>query len=146
MNRLRKDIKDIVAYCKRKVGTNDPFETADCLGILYQIGNIECEGCYMFLKKHRYIFLNQDLCDIEMQLVMAHELGHAILHPKENCYFMRNKTLLLTTKVELEANSFAAELLIPDEMLLENWQYTTEQMSRLTGYPEGLIKLRLSYF
>ncbi|MFQ8777280.1 MAG: ImmA/IrrE family metallo-endopeptidase [Roseburia sp.] len=51
---------------------------------------------------------------------MAHELGHAILHRKENCYFIRNKnTVTLNSKNEIEANKFAMELLISDEVLLE---------------------------
>lgn len=143
---MRKNIKEIVAYYKRKYRTNNPFEIADCLGILYQFGELGFEGCYMFLKNHRYIFLDQNLSEHETALVMAHELGHAILHPKTNCYFMRNYTLLLTSKLEIEANKFAVELLIPDEVILENWQYTTGQFARLTGYNEELIKLRLKGF
>lgn len=78
-----------------------------------------------------------------MKLVMAHELGHAVLHPKENCYFIRNKTLLLNSKNETEANKFAMELLISDEVLEENREFTIEQLSRMLGYHEKLIKLRL---
>lgn len=66
-------------------------------------------------KNHKCVFLNEDLEENEMRLVMAHELGHSIMHRKENCYFIRNKTLLLNSKIEIEANTFAAELLIPDE-------------------------------
>ena len=105
-------MKRIVACCIRKAGTNNPFKIAECLGILYQIGNINCEGCYMFLKNHRYIFLNQNLSEEELQLVMAHELGHAILHRKENCYFIRNKTFLSTARIEKEANTFLKHLLL----------------------------------
>lgn len=140
---LKRDIRKIVTYYKRKIGTSNPFEIADYLGILYQVGNLNFEGCYMFLKNHKYIFLNQDLSEHEMRLVMAHELGHAILHRKENCYFIRNKTLLLNSKNEIEANKFAMELLISDEFLEENRLYTIEQISKMTGYHEKLIELRL---
>lgn len=136
-------IKRLVAYYVRLLDTRDPFKIADSLGILYQLGDIGCSGCYMFLKNHRYIFLNQNLPEHELKMVMAHELGHAILHRKENCYFIKNKTLLLNSKNEIEANKFAAELLIPNEILLENWQYTTEQIARIIGYSEELVKLRL---
>ena len=76
---------------------------------------------------------------------MAHELGHAILHPKENCYFIRNYTGLLISKTEMEANKFAVELLLPDDILVEYAEsgYTVEQVSRITGYHEKLIELRL---
>lgn len=135
-------MKRIVACCVRKAGTNDPFKIAEYLGILYQIGNINCEGCYMFLKNHRYIFLNQNLSKEELQLVMAHELGHAILHRKENCYFIRNKTFLSTARIEKEANTFAAELLIPDELIYENPGMTKSQIARLAGYDEKIMEFK----
>ena len=100
----------------------------------------------MFLKNHRYIFLNQNLSEYETRLVMAHELGHAIMHRKENCYFIRNKTLLLNSKIEIEANIFAAELLIPDDIIRENRDLTTQQLSRLLGYEQALIELRLKSY
>lgn len=143
---LQKDVKKLITYYTKKFNTRNPFEIADSLGILYQIGDIGCSGCYMFLKNHRYIFLNQNLSEHEMLLVMAHELGHAILHRKENCYFIKNKTLLLNSKKEIEANTFAAMLLIPDEVITENPDYTTEQLSRLLGYEQALIELRLKYY
>lgn len=136
-------IRLLVSYYVKRLHTRDPFEIADSLGILYQVGDIGCAGCYMFLKNHRYIFLSQDLPEHELKLVMAHELGHALMHKKQNCYFIRNKTFLLSSKTELEANRFAIELLIPNEVILENWQLTTEQLARLTGFSENLIKLRL---
>lgn len=140
---MRRDIKKIVAYYTRKFNTRNPFEIADQLGIIYQFGNLNFEGCYMFLKNHRYIFINQYLPDQEKQLVMAHELGHAILHRKENCYFIRNKTLLLNSKNEIEANKFAVELLIDNTFLEEHNYYTIGQIARLLGYHEKLIELRL---
>ena len=139
---MRKDIKRIVAYYTRKVGTNNPFKIAEYLGIFYQIGHINCEGCYMFLKNHRYIFLNQNLSEQEMQLVMAHELGHALLHRKENCYFIRNKTFLSTAWIEKEANTFAAELLIPDALVYENPGMTKSQLARLAGYDEKIMDFK----
>lgn len=136
-------IKRLVAYCKRIYGTTDPFEIADRMGVLYQIGNCKYEGCYMFLKNHRYIFLSNQLKGTELKVVMAHELAHAIFDTKENCYFIRNKTLLLNSKTERRANCFAAYLLI-DAGLLHDYEYCTrEQFCICTGFPEELIELRL---
>lgn len=141
---MRKDIKRLIAYYTKKINTRSPFEIANFLNIEIQIGPLGSRcGCYMFLKNHRCIFLNEDLPEHEMELVMAHELGHAIMHRKENCYFIRNQTLLLNSKNEIEANTFAAELLIPDEIILENCNLTTEQLSRLLGYEQTLVELRL---
>lgn len=134
-------IKKLVQRYVIKYNTRDPFKLAALLGIQIQIGTPGCAGCYMFLKNHRYIFLDQNLEERELVQVMAHELGHAILHKKQNCYFIRDKTLLLTSKTEQEANLFAAELLINDNIILEHSEYTSSQLSRLLGYEEQLIKL-----
>lgn len=136
-------IKEVVEKYVIKYGTRDPFKLARLLGIEVQLGNPGCAGCYFFLKNHRYIFLNQNLPEHELDLVMAHELGHAILHKKENCYFIRNKTLLLNSKKEIEANLFAMELLIDDSFIEENKHLTIGQIARLSGYCEKLIELRL---
>ena len=136
-------IKLIVNRLKQKFKTADPFELADCMGVLYQIGECKHDGCYMFLKKHKYIFLNNKLNDIQLNIVMAHELGHALLDWKENCYFIRHKTLLLNSKIERRANTFAAYLLIDDDTLDEYKGFTKEQFSNSTGIPMELIDLRL---
>ena len=141
---MKRTIRQLVAYYKRKFETNDPFEIAKLLNIEVQMGDIGSRsGCYMYVKRHKCIFINENLEEYEMRFVMAHELGHAILHPKENCYFIRNKTLLLNSKIEVQANQFAAELLIPDSLIEEHKDLSIEQFARLTGYNEKLIELRL---
>ena len=137
-------IKELVNKNVRKYGTRNPFELAKKMNIEVQLGNPGCAGCYMYLKKHRYIFLDQNLEEREMLQVMAHELGHAIMHRKQNCYFIRNRTLLLNSKTEREANLFAAELLIEDELIMEHQDFTIAQLARLTGYEEKLIALRFA--
>ena len=136
------EIKKIVYSLCNKYNTRNPFQIAGSLGVLYQIGAIGCDGCYIFLKNHRYIFLNQNLSESELILVMAHELGHAILHRKENCYFIRNKTFLSISKIEKEANTFAAELLIPDSLILENPEFTKQQIAHLAGYNEKIMEFK----
>lgn len=145
-----KKIKNIVDYYVKKYDTRDPFEIAESLNIQIQIGQLGTPcGCYMFLKNHRCIFLNENLSDNEMKLVMSHELGHAVMHRKTNCYFIRNKTFLLDSKIELEANTFAINLLIPDDTIMEiidNPNCTLEYVSRVLGYNQKLIELRLRTF
>lgn len=147
MSLLTRDIKRIVAYYQRKYGTRDPFKIADALGIEVQIGNIGSKsGCYMYLKRSRCIWLNENLESHEMEYVMAHELGHAIMHPRENCYFIKHKTLFLNSRNEIEANKFAVEFLISDDTLYEYLKYqecTIEQTARILGYQKELIELRL---
>lgn len=75
---------------------------------------------------------------------MAHEIGHAVLHRTENCYFIKNKTYLLTSKIEKQANKFASEFLIDDDILEEYRDYNREQLSRLLGYSQKLIELKFN--
>ena len=76
-------------------------------------------------------------------VVVAHELGHALLHRKENCAFIKRHTLLLTSGIEREANLFAAQLLIDDALLMEYKGMTEEQFCNGTGYPKELIRMRI---
>ena len=100
----------------------------------------------MYLKRSRCIWLNENLESHEMEYVMAHELGHAIMHPRENCYFIKHKTLFLNSRNEIEANKYAVEFLISDDTLYEYLKYqecTIEQTARILGYQKELIELRL---
>jgi Zn-dependent peptidase ImmA (M78 family) len=140
---LKKDIRNLVNFYVKKFDTRNPYELAKCLNVEVQVGQLGSRaGCYMFLKNHKCIFLNEDLEEKEMLLVMAHELGHAIMHRKENCYFIRNKTLLLTSRIEIEANTFAAELLIPDDIIFEHPGMPAEQIARLAGYNEKIMDFK----
>ena len=118
----------------KKYQTRNPFEIAEALNIEVPIGSPGCDGWY--------IFLNQELPDNERTMVMAHELGHAVLHRKQNCYFIRNKTLLLTSKTEKEANRFAAELLVPDDLIYRYEGFTIRQISYAEGLNEELLHLK----
>ena len=140
---MRKDIKKLVQYYINKYHSWIPFDLAEYLNVEVMTGPLGSRaGCYMFLKNHKCIFLNEDLEEHERTLVMAHELAHSILHRKQNCYFIRNQTLLLTSKFEIEANTFAAELLIPDDFIIDNPGLTAGQIARLAGYNAAIMKFK----
>ena len=145
---MNKKIIRLIAYYERTYGTRDPFKIARYLGIyvgLYPLGNVA--GNYRYLEHAKWIFLNSEIQDeIFLRVVMAHELGHAVLHWKENCCFMAHKTLLLTSKIERQANLFAAYLLIDDAMLQDYVGCTQEQFCICTGFPDELIELRLKNY
>ena len=120
----------LIRYYERIVGTRDPIAIAKFADIgiaIMPLGDVA--GYYMLLKRNR--------------VVIAHELGHALLHRKENCAFLQNHTLLLTSGIEREANQFAAELLISDDMLQNYSGHTSDQFCSCTGYPKELLKLKL---
>lgn len=137
-------IKQKVSYLKRKYVTNSPFAIASELGIkiIYEdLGSIN--GYYNKVFRMKQIHINRNIPEHMKKFTCAHELGHALLHPNASTPFLKNNTLLSVDKLEIEANKFAVELLIPEEFLEENSCYTVEQISRMTGYHQKLIELRL---
>ena len=145
MENIEHKIRRSIRYYDRMMGTRDPVSIARQLNIGIAIVPLgEIAGNYKLLKRKRWIFVNEDIADSQLfRVVVAHELGHAVLHRKENCAFIKHKTLLLTSGIEREANQFAAYLLISDDMLEEYAGCTEEQFCNCTGYPKELIELRL---
>ncbi|MGN0330086.1 MAG: ImmA/IrrE family metallo-endopeptidase [Kineothrix sp.] len=124
--------------------TRNPYVLASAMDILViheDLGQIG--GYYNKLLRMKQIHINHHLSESGKLFTCAHELGHAILHPNENTPFLKQNTFLSVHKLENEANLFAAELLIPDEIILENHTLTLNQLSRLLGYREKLIELKL---
>ena len=51
--------------------------------------------------------------------VLAHELGHAILHPDINTIDQNYKPVIADCKIEMQAEIFASEFLLDDDSTLE---------------------------
>ncbi len=86
------------------------------------------------------------MLDKELKEVMSHELGHTVLHKKINILFLEKYTLYSKNKYEIQANQFAAELLIQDSYI---WHYnsecnTVDKISFMTGFPMELIRLKFT--
>lgn len=138
------NVKECVSIIRKKAKTDDVFELVD----YFNINVIETDlgsstlGMYRYIKRNKFIFLNNDLEHYQKKFVLAHELGHAILHSDLNCFFLEKKTLYLKNKFEIEANKFAVELLVSDDDLKELEGYTIEQMSAILNIPSDLLKYK----
>lgn len=144
VRRIRGVVEDLV----KKYGTRNPFQLADAMGIVVQFADLDSlSGLYTPMKRQRVILLNCRLRNYEdtkeLNAVMAHELGHAVLHRDSQCYFFSDGTFFRKSKLEIEANHFAAELLISDKDILEHQRLTAGQFSRVIGYAEKLVELRM---
>jgi len=101
----------------KKYKTNCPFELAKNLKINVVMWNLhkEINGFYKYDRRNKFIFVNNNLSTEKQRFVCAHELGHAILHPRSNTPFLRKNTLFSIDKIEVEANEFATQLLLYDK-------------------------------
>lgn len=138
-------IKRRVEQIARKYRTRDPFEMIKGMNVILVYYPLEgIHGFYQYFQRNNIIYLDERLSENEQRFVLAHELGHMFLHKKANAIFMDTRTQFNTDKFELEANTFAIDLLLPDSLLEEYKEFTIEQISRITGYHQRLIELRLS--
>ena len=141
-----KDIKSKVDKLVRHYKTRDPFEMVKGMNVVliyYPLAGVR--GFYQYFKRNNIIYIDDSLSDSEKRFVLAHEIGHMILHKKSNAIFMDTRTCMKTSGYELEADMFAMHLLVSDEDIRECKDYTIEQLSRALGYQQRLIELRLKH-
>lgn len=137
------NIKSIIKNLTKKCHTNNPFEICKALDISVRFKDLgKIRGMYIYSLRHKIITINNWLDAQEHDQVCAHELGHAVLHKNTNTVFLDKYTYIITDKIEIEANMFAAELLIKDESLKEYSSYTFAQAAAALKVHENLIEYK----
>ncbi|MEI2317667.1 ImmA/IrrE family metallo-endopeptidase [Bacillus paramobilis] len=139
------DIKEYVLNIIEKYKTTDPFEIAkekNIIVLFEDLGNTL--GFYNTYKRFKFIHINNQIDEIAQRFVCAHELGHAVLHPKANTPFLRNQTFFSVDRLEIEANTFAVELLLTDEMVsaYEDTRLSIQEVAEIHGVPGGFARLK----
>lgn len=103
--------------------TRDPFELCKILNIKVHYKNLGTliKAYYFYQSRISNIVINNQMPEEIYQLLCAHELGHVILHKSiaQARGFFETSLLEECIPTEYEANLFAAELLIPTELLVE---------------------------
>ncbi|MGG3262025.1 ImmA/IrrE family metallo-endopeptidase [Bacillus paranthracis] len=139
------DIKEYVLYIAEKHQTTNPFEIASHKNISVMFENLgNTLGFYSTYKRMKFIHINNQIDEITQRFVCAHELGHALLHPKANTPFLRNQTLFSVDRLEVEANTFAVELLLSDDMIseYENTNLSIQEVAEIHGIPKSFARLK----
>lgn len=141
-------IKTIVEGLIEMYNTRDVYELLDLLDITLirkPLNNNEKGRFFRDIFGNETIFVSNDLPKNEERLVIAHELGHVIVHTHLTTSYYTESSLLNRDKLELEANKFAAELLIPDDV--ESCIYegiTLQELEDILGVPKEIIKLKFN--
>lgn len=124
--------------------SRNPFEIIRGMNVILVTYPLEgVRGFYQYFQRNNIIYLDERLSDHERQFVLAHEIGHMLLHKKSNAIFMDTRTQFNTSRFEMEADMFAMYLLIPDDVLCEYTDFSVSQIARLLGYREKLVELRM---
>lgn len=115
-------IKKMADRLVKKAGSRNPFVIADENSIIIKYINDfkTLKGMYTVIKRNKFIFINANLPEEIQKVVCAHEIGHDIIHSFMAEMGAVSETTLFDTKnsFEFEANVFAAELLIDDNLAL----------------------------
>ena len=135
--------KDYAVRLMKRYKSNDPFTIARLLNILLiYCPLVGLNGFYQYHKRNHIIYLSEDLGEHLARFVIAHELGHMQLHRDLNTVFMDTKTFNPHSRFERQANIFAVELLLPDDLLREYPDCTVYQLARSVGVPEEFVELK----
>ncbi|MDP2289285.1 MAG: ImmA/IrrE family metallo-endopeptidase [Actinomycetota bacterium] len=82
------------------------LEAAGCLVFEEDFGTHRIDGMSQWIGDHPVMLLNSEVPADRQRLTKAHELGHLVLHSNEP-----------SDSMEEEANSFAAEFLMPEAVI-----------------------------
>jgi len=137
-------VKRVVMNLKKKHNTNCPYELAQQLDVVLIIVPLgKPLGMYKYINRRKVIWLNSSMNEEEKRYVLAHEIGHAILHPKSSCFFSSVKNIN-TSKKEYEANLFAAELLLEvnEDDIDYISGYSINQLASCYNVPTELVELK----
>lgn len=145
----REYIQNVANKLIKKFDTRDPFQLCQAIGVEVFYADLgSLKGMYKYLKKNRFAVINENLDPFTKTLVCAHELGHDILHQNLARTVCLQEFILydMKSRPEYEANLFASEILLPDDIILNLARdgYDIEQISKELCTDINLIALKVS--
>ena len=107
----------------RKYHTRDPYELCQLLGIKIHYYDLQkkLKGFFYYQSRQKNIVIDHNVNGILERILVAHELGHAVLHTKIAMMhgFQEMEVFDDRSIEESEANFFAADLMLDDEKVLD---------------------------
>lgn len=142
----------IYKYCKKIIAT---YQTRDPKDILEQMGvhliafkeNTSLLGMYKIIKGLSFVFYNPYVDERIQNMVFAHELGHHIFHKDQASKDLIEYQLFdINSEMELEANIFAAHLILDEDKLIEDIKegYTYNQLASMYDVNVNLMIFKIN--
>ncbi|MGC1137781.1 ImmA/IrrE family metallo-endopeptidase [Bacillus sp. B38] len=107
----------------------NPVLIAKKLGIRVvnaEFTNSDISGALQINPDNTKIYVKHDDSPVRKRFTIAHELGHYFLHSDNQKDFIDQESLFFRNgeknKIEIEANDFAANLLMPKDRVLSQWK------------------------
>jgi len=137
-------VSELVQKIVKKYKTTNPFAICEQknIDILYDDLESDVRGFYQYYKRKSIIHLNCNISEEEQRIVLAHELGHAIMHKGYNCVFLSRHTYMTKDIYEHQANKFAASLLLPDIVPEEYQNMSSQQLAMVYRVPVEFIEMK----
>ena len=141
------DFHQKVTALIRQCKTDDPFRIAALKNIQIIYSDLGGKfGNYIKYKRSRIIILDDIRTpDNILPFVCAHELGHALFTPDDNTQWIKTYTMSINADcIERIANQFAVELLLNDDYIADNKDYSIYNLADCRGVPHKFIPLKKS--
>ena len=142
-------VAEAVEKLTKKYGTRDPYELCALLGIKIHYIDMQkkLKGFFYYQSRQKNIVIDSNVNDVLERILIAHELGHAVLHTKIAMMrgFQEMEVLDGGSKEEDEANFFAAELLLEDDVVLSYLgEYSFFEAAKMLYVPAALLDYKFS--
>lgn len=138
-------IKEIVAGLTELYETRNVYELLDLLDITLIKKELPKDKKGRFFRDlfgNETIYIADNLNWVEEKCVIAHELGHAILHTEISTHYYTDNELLVKNKLEIQANYFASELLIKED-ITQYKDLTLREISYILEATEELVSIKV---
>lgn len=131
---------NLVNNLVKKFKTFNVYELCEFLDI--DIMNVylgdETYGMSQVNKRVKMIHINTLTPKNLREFVIAHELGHILMHPDFNTPFLKVGTIGVVNKIEREANEFATALLLKKLDLDDYDSLTVQQTNAICSIPKEM--------
>ena len=143
-------IEKIVKELVKETKTRNPKEICEAKHIVIKHDPLSrlVKAYFLYINGCKGIVINEDINQFFEKFLLAHELGHAILHCNTHTpkMFRELRPFDSTGTMEYEANLFAAELLIEDHIvyeMLHTSRMTYIEVAQTLGVPVKLMEFKL---